>query len=55
MTPREVIQILELEQRPSLLLREWFATLPGTYCWALGQIRNYEIIGFYWRFDKWGA
>lgn len=36
-------------------LADYFRFKYGSETWGYWQIRNYLTIGFYWRFDKWGA
>jgi hypothetical protein len=36
-------------------ISDWFRFQYGSATWAYWQMRNYMTIGFYWKFDKWGA
>ena len=47
------LEFFEVEH--ASLLSDWFRVKPGTATWSYWQGRNYDIIAFYWRFDKWGA
>ncbi len=51
----EDVEFYTIKPPIGFTLSDYFRGIFGTETWACYQMRNADIIGFYWRFDKWGA